>query len=163
MARRLLIVLLFVLLAVAHTWPLATGEGLRSLANEDAMLNAWILGWVVHQLGSDPLHLFDANIFYPEPRTLTFSEPLILPAVLLVAHRRDVSAVVIPALLFFVMPIAIGINLATPYLALTLVVLAARAAGLRFDAALASVRFRQILQPAQLATAPVRSTAETQR
>lgn len=95
MARRLLIVLLFVLLAVAHTWPLATGEGLRSLANEDAMLNAWILGWVVHQLGSDPLHLFDANIFYPEPRTLTFSEPLILPAVLGAPARwLGVSAVV---------------------------------------------------------------------
>ena len=89
---------------------------------------------------------------------------LILPAVLLVAHRRDVSAIVIPALLFFVMPIAIGINLATPYLALTLLVLAARAAGLRFDTALASVGLRRILQPVPLALpAPVRSATETQR
>ena len=29
---------------------------------------------------SDPRHLFDANIFYPERFTLTFSDPVILPA-----------------------------------------------------------------------------------
>ena len=75
-----------------------------------------------------------------------------------------VGLIVIPALLFFVMPIAIGINLATPYLALTLLVLAARAAGLRFDTALASVGLRRILQPVPLALpGPVRSATETQR
>ncbi len=42
--------------------------------NADTALNAWILAWVAHQLPVAPLQLFDANIFYPEPRTLAFSE-----------------------------------------------------------------------------------------
>jgi hypothetical protein len=74
---------LSVLLAVAHTWPLATAPATLSRNdNGDAQLNAWILAWVAHQLPRDPLHLFDANIFHPERDTLAFSEPLIVPAVL---------------------------------------------------------------------------------
>jgi hypothetical protein len=38
------------------------------------MLNEWVVAWVAHQVPRAPLHLFDANIFYPEPRTLAFSE-----------------------------------------------------------------------------------------
>ncbi|HSC26930.1 MAG TPA: hypothetical protein VLD67_06625 [Vicinamibacterales bacterium] len=74
---------MFVLLAVIHTWPLATSPGRLSLNhNADAQLNAWIVSWVAHALPRDPVHLFDANIFYPEPRTLTYSEPLLVPALL---------------------------------------------------------------------------------
>lgn len=46
--------------------------------NADTALNAWILSWVAHQLPVAPLHLFDANIFYPEPRTLAFSEHMVV-------------------------------------------------------------------------------------
>lgn len=46
----------------------------------DPLLNAWALAWVAHQLPRAPAHLFDANIFYPERRTLAFSETLIVPA-----------------------------------------------------------------------------------
>jgi hypothetical protein len=46
----------------------------------DPLFSTWRVGWVNHQLLSDPRHLFDANIFYPEPLTLTFSDPVILPA-----------------------------------------------------------------------------------
>lgn len=46
----------------------------------DPLLNAWALSWVAHQLPRVPAHLFDANIFYPERRTLAFSETLIAPA-----------------------------------------------------------------------------------
>ena len=42
--------------------------------NADAMLNEWIVAWVAHQAPRAPLHLFDANIFHPEPRALAFSE-----------------------------------------------------------------------------------------
>ena len=38
------------------------------------MLNEWIVAWVAHQAPRAPLHLFDANIFHPEPRALAFSE-----------------------------------------------------------------------------------------
>ena len=58
-----------------HTWPLASGLGTWSrMDNADTALNAWIVAWVAHQLPVAPLALFDANIFYPEPRTLAFSE-----------------------------------------------------------------------------------------
>jgi hypothetical protein len=46
----------------------------------DPLFSIWRLGWVSHQLFTDPRHLFDANIFYPEPLTLTLSDPIILPA-----------------------------------------------------------------------------------
>ena len=46
------------------------------------MLNEWILAWIQHQLPRDPLHLFEANIFYPAHDTLAYSEPLIVPALL---------------------------------------------------------------------------------
>ena len=72
---------LFALLALAHTWPLVTAPATLSRTDSaDGLLNQWILGWVAHALVTDPLSLFDANIFYPEPRTLAFSEHLAVPA-----------------------------------------------------------------------------------
>jgi hypothetical protein len=57
---------------------------------------------------------------------------LLLPATLLVAYRRDFFAIAVPSLLFFLIPVAvIGVNLATPALAAALVIVAAKAAGLR--------------------------------
>ena len=46
----------------------------------DPLFSIWRIGWVLHQLVTDPARLFDANIFYPERLTLTFSDPIILPA-----------------------------------------------------------------------------------
>ena len=72
---------LFALLALAHTWPLVTAPATLSRTDSaDALLNQWILGWVAHAVVTNPLALFDANIFYPEPRTLAFSEHLAVPA-----------------------------------------------------------------------------------
>lgn len=76
-------VLLCLIFAVAHTWPLATAPASLSLnAHGDAMLNEWIVAWVAHQLPRDPSDLFDANIFYPSRLTLALSEPLIIPALM---------------------------------------------------------------------------------
>ena len=75
--------LLVIALAVIHTWPLALAPGVHSRNdNGDAELNAWILAWVEHTLPRDPMHLFQANIFYPARDVLAFSEPLIVPAIL---------------------------------------------------------------------------------
>ena len=46
----------------------------------DPLFSMWRLGWVAHQLVADPGHLFDANIFYPEAKTLTYSDSMLLPA-----------------------------------------------------------------------------------
>src|ERR1700752_3094349 len=77
------IVGLCLLLAIVHTWPLATAPGTLSRNdNADAQLNEWIMAWVAHQLPRAPAHLFDGNIFYPERDSLAFSEPLIVPALM---------------------------------------------------------------------------------
>ena len=82
-SRRTAAFAFFALLAVAHTWPLARHPARLSLnGNADAELNEWIMAWVAHQLPRDPLHLFAANIFYPAPDALAFSEPLIVPALI---------------------------------------------------------------------------------
>ena len=76
-------VVLFALLAVAHTWPLATDPAhLSRNDNADTVLNEWTIAWVAHQAPRDPMHLFDANIFYPDRNTLAYSEHLLVPAVL---------------------------------------------------------------------------------
>jgi hypothetical protein len=48
----------------------------------DPLFSIWRLSWVAHQLPRDPLHLFDANIFFPELRTLAYSDAMLVPALL---------------------------------------------------------------------------------
>lgn len=75
--------LFFTLLAVVHTWPLATDLAhLTRHDNRDSILNEWIVGWVAHQLPRAPLHLFDGNIFHPERYTLAYSEPMVVQGVM---------------------------------------------------------------------------------
>lgn len=71
---------LFTVLTAAMTFPqvLHLRDGVHD--DGDPLLNTWALSWVAHQLPRAPAHLFDANIFYPERRTLAFSETLIAPA-----------------------------------------------------------------------------------
>lgn len=69
-------------LAVLHTWPLATDPGRLSRHNDDEWLNAWAVSWIAHQIVRDPLHLFDANMFYPADDSYAHTEPLIVPALI---------------------------------------------------------------------------------
>jgi hypothetical protein len=69
--------LLFTLLSLAFTWPLPLHLDHAVEDRQDALLNVWITAWDGHQLLSDPVHLFDANIFHPYPRTLAYSELLL--------------------------------------------------------------------------------------
>jgi hypothetical protein len=72
-------VLIFGALAAIHTWPLASAPGTWSRNdNGDTVLHEWIMAWVAHQIPRDPVHLFDANILYPERHTLAYSDPLIV-------------------------------------------------------------------------------------
>lgn len=48
----------------------------------DPLLNAWTLAWDAHALISDPMRLFDANIFFPLPNTLAYSEHMLATALL---------------------------------------------------------------------------------
>lgn len=46
----------------------------------DPLFSMWRLAWVAHQVIRDPAHLFDANIFHPLSGTLTYSDSMLLPA-----------------------------------------------------------------------------------
>lgn len=70
---------LFAVLAIAHTWPLATAPGRWSRNDtHDTVHHEWILAWDAHQIVTDPVHLFDTNTFYPERDTLAYSDHLIV-------------------------------------------------------------------------------------
>ena len=74
---------IFLALAALHTWPIASAPWRVSLNhNADAQLNAWIIAWIAHTLPRDPAHVFDGNIFAPEPATVAYSEPLMPQALL---------------------------------------------------------------------------------
>jgi hypothetical protein len=76
------VALLLVLLTVLVTWPQARQLSTGVSDFGDPLMNSWALAWVAHTLPSRPAELFDANIFYPEKRTLAYSETLIVPALL---------------------------------------------------------------------------------
>jgi len=75
--RSLLVLAIFAILTLLLTHPLAL-HVVDSIANYgDPLLNSWILAWDAHQLVRNPLGLFNANIFYPYPATLAYSENLL--------------------------------------------------------------------------------------
>ena len=70
--------LLYAALTVFFTWPLARRAHDSSLpVSPDTHLFAWTLAWDTHTIVRQPLAIFDANIFYPERRTLAYSENLL--------------------------------------------------------------------------------------
>lgn len=79
----ILVPLLYAGLTVVLLWPLVTH--LRSAVPDtlgDPLLNAWTLRWVQHALVTDPAHLYNGNMFAPNPRSLAFSELLLPQAIL---------------------------------------------------------------------------------
>jgi len=81
--------LAYLAITIGMTWPLTRGIG-RDVPWDlgDSLLNMWILAWGAEQLkailGGHFHHIitfFDANIFYPEPNTLAYSEHLFAQAV----------------------------------------------------------------------------------
>ncbi len=68
---------IYFILSLLLTYPLSLHLTDAVEDRQDALLNVWITAWDGHQLLSDPLHLFDANIFVPYRRTLAYSELLL--------------------------------------------------------------------------------------
>jgi hypothetical protein len=69
-------------LTVYVTWPQGRELSTAFAAHVDAYFSTWRLMWIAHALRADPLHLFDANIFYPATGTLAFSDATLLQGVL---------------------------------------------------------------------------------
>src|SRR6187397_2405999 len=81
--RQLAALIFFALMAGLHSWPLASDlSHLSRLDNHDAELDTWIVAWVAHALAANPLHLFEAPIFYPEHHSLAFSEHMLVPSIM---------------------------------------------------------------------------------
>jgi hypothetical protein len=72
------VTLLFVALTAIMTWPQIEYLGTRGKEHQDVYFNLWRLRWFAHALRASPSHLFDGNIFHPEPRTLTYSDAMIV-------------------------------------------------------------------------------------
>lgn len=71
-----LISALAILLTLYHTYPIAFQLARAGrLDGGDGQWSVWVVNWVAHALLTDPGGLFNANIFYPHLRTLSFSEP----------------------------------------------------------------------------------------
>jgi hypothetical protein len=63
------------LAAVALTFPFAAQmTHVGRIDNFDGAFGIWNVAWVARTLVVDPLHVLDANIFYPHTRTLVYSE-----------------------------------------------------------------------------------------
>lgn len=61
--------------AVVLTWPLALHLGSVGRVDQaDGQFSIWNVAWVARTLVVDPLHVFDANIFFPHRWTLAYSE-----------------------------------------------------------------------------------------
>ena len=71
-----------VALTVLVTWPQALHLAARIGAHDDPQFSIWRLAWIAHALRSDPLHIFDGNIFYPAKSTLAFSDAMLLEGLL---------------------------------------------------------------------------------
>ena len=68
-------------LIAAVTWPQV--QRFHSVPDlGDPLFSVWRMAWIAHQLPRAPLHLFDGNIFYPERLTLTYSDPVLVPALM---------------------------------------------------------------------------------
>ncbi len=64
-----------VVLAVVMTWPMMSAPGqLTRMDTHDGKFSVWNVAWVAHALLTDPANVFNANIFYPQPGTLAYSE-----------------------------------------------------------------------------------------
>lgn len=73
---------IFVVLTVVLTNPLTFHLWNAVEDKQDALLNTWIMAWVGHAAVTDPLNLYNANIFYPHANTLAFSEALVPQGIL---------------------------------------------------------------------------------
>jgi hypothetical protein len=79
----LIIPTLYLGISVILLWPLVLH--VRSAVADtlgDPLLNTWTLRWVQHALVTQPTHLYDGNMFAPNPRSLAFSELLLPQAVM---------------------------------------------------------------------------------
>jgi hypothetical protein len=81
--RWILAIVLGIVLVILNTWPLALRLDRIGRADSfDGQYGLWQAAWVARALVTDPLNVYDANIFFPHRMTLAFSEPALLAGIL---------------------------------------------------------------------------------
>ncbi len=78
--RSLWVLPAYIALTLAALWPVVGRFGSAipaSVGPFDPPFQAFLIGWDWHALTTAPLRIFDAPIFHPEPRTLTYMDHMI--------------------------------------------------------------------------------------
>jgi len=75
-----LALLFFVGLSLVFLGPLTSNLAESAINEGDDLQQMWSMGWVIHALTTDPANLFKANIFWPYPNTLAYSDHLLVQA-----------------------------------------------------------------------------------
>ena len=68
-------------LVALATWP-QVAQPFAVSDPGDPLFSVWRLMWLTREFGRNPFNIFNGNQLYPEPRTLTFSDPVLTPAML---------------------------------------------------------------------------------
>ncbi len=75
LVEAIVVVLAALALTSALTYPLAfTLDRIGRINTDDGRWSIWVVSWVAHALTTEPLGVYNANIFYPERNALAFSE-----------------------------------------------------------------------------------------
>lgn len=70
-------------LATIMTWPMMSAPGqLTRLDTHDGKFSVWNVAWVAQALLTDPVNLFNANIFHPQKGALAYSEANLVAGVM---------------------------------------------------------------------------------
>jgi hypothetical protein len=77
MRDRAFTLLAVIALTCGMMWPLVWHIRDSAVPHQDVYFNMWRLQWIAHALATSPTNLFNGNIFYPEPRTLLFSDAML--------------------------------------------------------------------------------------
>ena len=75
-------VVIFAIATILLTWPLVLHMDNTAISWGDPLFQAWTIAWDWHALTTDPLRIFDANVFYPWRNTLAWSDHLFGQALL---------------------------------------------------------------------------------
>ena len=69
---------LFAAVWAVVTWPQPRVLATRAYPHQDVYFNMWRLEWLAHASVHEPGRLLDGNMFYPETRTLTYSDAVLV-------------------------------------------------------------------------------------
>ncbi len=78
LAAGLAVVVLFAALTAVMTLPQVRHLGSHVYDSDDPLLSIWRISWIAHALPHAPFDLLNGNIFYPEKRTLAYTDAVLL-------------------------------------------------------------------------------------